>query len=145
MSFTRVCSLTLFVWSPASAAGLSPGNTCLAWLGSPMLGKSREDSLVRELVVCHSVINAHVSKVRVMGHDLWFLDATCKGCDSTWVPSTLRVSQIVFPRHYQNRWFTSNVWKSTTFDPNRWIYGWMWSRTLLCFPNERLYMKGCTR
>jgi len=45
--------------------------------------KKQKDSPVRELVVGHSVINGHISKVRMRGHELWFLDAMCKGYDST--------------------------------------------------------------
>ena len=45
--------------------------------------RSEKDSLVRELVVCHSVINALVSRMRLRGHDLCFLTATCKGYEGT--------------------------------------------------------------
>ena len=45
--------------------------------------RNEKDSLVRELVVCQLVINAHVSRTRLRGHDLWFLTATCKGYEGT--------------------------------------------------------------
>jgi len=50
-----------------------------------------EDSLVRELFVCHSAINASVLRERLKGHTLWFLSDTCKGYYSTQVPNAWRV------------------------------------------------------
>jgi len=126
----------------------------LACLSSSMSVRNEKDSLVRELVVCQSVINAHVSRTRLRGHDLWFLTATCKGYEGTWVPSTLRASQFVFPIRYQNRWSIPDVWEPKGFDQNRWIrwLGWsggcyvllmmsyMWRTALdrVCLVSERL-------
>jgi len=59
---------------------------------------------LESLVVCHSIINAHVLRVRLRGHDLWFLTTMCKGYDGTWVPSTLVASRFMFPRRYRNRY-----------------------------------------
>jgi len=49
-----------------------------------------------------------------------------------------------FPWRYQNRWSNPGVWESKEIDQNRWMRWLKWSRTLLCFVNEELYVKGCT-
>jgi len=123
----------------------------LFWKGAPcpselsMLDQKWIDSLVRELVVCHSSNNACVSRMRPRGHDLWFLTATCKGYVDTRVPSTLRASRFVFPRRYQNRWSVPDVWEPKEFDLNCWIRWLGRSGALLRLVDEESYVKDCTR
>ena len=116
--------------------GCSVREVCPVFLNSPMLAEREKDSLVRGLVICHSAINAHVSRTRLRGHDHWFLTATCKGYEGTWVPSTLRACRFVFPRRYQNRWSNPDVWEPKEFDQNRWMRLLRWSGTLLCLVCE---------
>jgi len=124
---------------------LSCWKMCPAYLSSSMLVRSEKDSLVRKFVVCDSVINAHVSRMRLRGHDLWFLIATCKGDGGTWVPSALRAPRFVFPRRYQNRWSVPDIWEPKEFDQNRWISWLGWSGVLLRLVDEESYVKDCTR
>jgi len=63
--------------------GCLVSSVCSILSCSPMQVRSEKDSLVRELVICHSTINAYVLRVRLRGHYLWFLTATCKGYKDT--------------------------------------------------------------
>jgi hypothetical protein len=63
--------------------GCSVSRVCSVLPCSSMLFRSEIDSLYRELVVCHSAINAHVSRMRPKGDELWSLNATYNGCGST--------------------------------------------------------------
>jgi len=53
-----MCSLTLLARSPYDAECCLVWKVCPTYLSSPMLVGSEKDSLFRELVVYHSVINA---------------------------------------------------------------------------------------
>jgi len=114
LGLTVMCTQFVLANSFHVLAGWCRGNYLVmccseGWL-SPKWDRCRKPSFVRELVVCHSVINVYVSRVRLRGHDLWFLNATCKGYDSNWVPSTSVVSRFMFQKHHQNRWFNHGVW-----------------------------------
>jgi len=124
--------------------GCHVSRVCSVFLCSPMLVRSEKDSLVREFVVCHSTINAHVLRMRLRGHDRWSLTATCKGYGSTWVPSTLMASRVVFPRRYQDRWSNHDFWEPSKSNQNSWMRWLRQSGALLCFVNEESHVKGCT-
>jgi len=143
--YTRMCPL-----DPECARQLvrnepySLCEMCPSYLCSSICLRMWKDSLLRELLICHSTINAHVSRVRLRGHDLWFPDATCKYQYSIWVPSALRVSWLLFSRSHRCRWFDHDVWESNAFDQKRLMREHIWSGPLFHLISECLYVKDCT-